>query len=565
MGKSGSRFLTFVLDIITALLIAAFILGGILVEYYGVLYIRPNVLFGIGTGVVIGIGIFSILIMVVAGRECKGGELYFIDRMPIEILFVVASLLGTIPYILAEEFAYSTGLAYAWQNATTHSLVTAIEMLGRWNVAFVVMLFFVANMVLVRFCTSIVIRIRNKKFWETSLIGKIVLALMEMDSEYSGKRSKRFVFGSIGLLVVGFLMSAVEALVVLVLPIFLFFATRFSKNYLAIRNAISELAKGNLDHKIDTKKMKGEFLDVATEINSISTAQHKAIESKLRDQQLRTELITNVSHDLKTPLTSIVSYIDLLKKEDVENERAKEYIDVLEEKAGRLKELTENLFEAAKASSGSITMSLEPIKVKSIIAQSLVELEDRLEESQIAIVNEFDVESHNEDMVIADGNYLHRVMENLLTNVAKYGTPSTRLYINGSEEKSLYKITLKNISKYPLNIEGSKLLERTVRGDSSREKPGSGLGLSIAADLIRLMGGRLNIIIDGDMFKAEIILVKGLKSSDEQEDIEVVEFEDSLVQSELQETSAEITYEEDKAKNDGREDAKAVGVEEERV
>ena len=244
---------------------------------------------------------------------------------------------------------------------------------------------------------------------------------------------------------------------------------------------------------------------MAIYVNDIAGGLSNAIEENLKSERLKTELITNVSHDLKTPLTSIINYVDLLKKENVQDEKIKEYIRIIDEKSMRLKKLTEDLVEASKASSGNIKLQLEKIDVKQIIQQITGEFEDKFEKNNLEIITTFPKEEAN---IKADGRYLSRVLENLCSNISKYTMSNTRVYIDVIKENSNIKIQFKNISKEKLNISADELMQRFVRGDSSRNTEGSGLGLSIAQSLTELQHGKFELILDGDLFKTVITFEK---------------------------------------------------------
>ena len=245
-------------------------------------------------------------------------------------------------------------------------------------------------------------------------------------------------------------------------------------------------------------------------VNDIASGFSNAIQESLKSERLKTELITNVSHDIKRPLTSIINYVDLLKKENIEDEKVKEYIDILDKKSQRLKKLTEDLVEASKVSSGNVKLKLENIDIKELFNQTIGEFKDKFEEKNLKI----EVKMPEEDIKIkADSRYLYRIIENLFSNITKYALESSRVYIdivekNKDKDKEYINISIKNISKDKLNISSDELMQRFVRGDKSRYTEGSGLGLSIAKSLTELQGGRFNIIIDGDLFKVEIDWLK---------------------------------------------------------
>lgn len=268
-----------------------------------------------------------------------------------------------------------------------------------------------------------------------------------------------------------------------------------------IKKGTEEIAKGNIYKKINTKYMFLDFKDHAENINNINDGIAKAVEERMRSERFKTELITNVSHDIKTPLTSIINYVDLLEKEDIENETAKEYISVLSRQSARLKKLIEDLLEASKASTGNISVNLSKFELGILLTQALGEYEERFAKNNLQVVlNKTDEML----LVMADNRHMWRVFDNILNNIAKYAQPNTRIYIDANRKNQIAEISFRNISKDPLNISGDELMERFVRGDSSRNTEGSGLGLSIAKSLTEVQKGKLDIQIDGDLFKVRL-------------------------------------------------------------
>ncbi len=221
----------------------------------------------------------------------------------------------------------------------------------------------------------------------------------------------------------------------------------------------------------------------------------------MKSERLKTELITNVSHDIKTPLTSIINYVDLMKQENIENEKVNEYLGILDNKSQRLKKLTEDLVEASKASSGNIKLNIEKLNVKELIKQVGGEFEDKFEQRGLEVIETLPEE---EVYIEADSRYMFRVMENMYVNISKYALENSRVYVDVKKEKDIAKIELKNISKDKLNISVDELMQRFVRGDSARSEEGSGLGISIASSLTELQKGKFNIYLDGDLFKVVI-------------------------------------------------------------
>lgn len=265
-----------------------------------------------------------------------------------------------------------------------------------------------------------------------------------------------------------------------------------------IQTGAKELAGGNIEYRIDTKYMPGSLKSFSMNMNSISSGLTTAVEERMKSERFKTELITNVSHDIKTPLTSIINYVDLIKKEKPENENMRQYIEVLDRQSSRLKKLIEDLVEASKASTGNVPVNMEPCEVGVIIAQTAGEYDEKLKSRQLDLVLNLPEEPCR---IMADGRHLWRVLDNLMNNIFKYAQPGTRVYINLEKKNGRVSIVFRNISKYALNISSDELLERFSRGDSSRNTEGSGLGLSIANSLTELQGGTLSLTVDGDLFK----------------------------------------------------------------
>ena len=270
----------------------------------------------------------------------------------------------------------------------------------------------------------------------------------------------------------------------------------------SLKAAGEKLAAGEFEYKIDTKHMYWEFKHHAENLNSIGDGMAAAMEQRMKSERLKTELITNVSHDIKTPLTSIINYVDLLERPHTPEEGA-EYLEVLERQSKRLKKLTEDLVEASKASTGNMSVTLAPTSTLEIINQSLAEYGQRMEAGKLSVLINVPEPA---PAVRADGRLLWRVMDNLFNNVVKYAMPETRVYVEVRTSEGNAVISVKNISRAALNVSAGELMERFVRGDASRSTEGSGLGLSIAKSLTELQHGQFSISTDGDLFKAEVML-----------------------------------------------------------
>lgn len=262
------------------------------------------------------------------------------------------------------------------------------------------------------------------------------------------------------------------------------------------------LAKGDFSHPITLSRgALPELKRHAANLNSVQQGIQQAVEEKMKSERLKTQLITNVSHDIKTPLTSIVNYVDLLKKEDIPSPEAREYIAVLDRQSHRLKKLTEDLVEASKASSGVLNVDLQPTDVNVLFSQIEGEYQERLAACQLTLVTQPPAPG---TVIRADSRLLSRVMDNLVSNICKYALPSTRVYVVSTLSREAVTISFKNVSRDELNISPDELMERFVRGDASRHTEGSGLGLSIARSLVQLQGGRFDLAIDADLFRADI-------------------------------------------------------------
>ena len=264
-----------------------------------------------------------------------------------------------------------------------------------------------------------------------------------------------------------------------------------------------QLSEGDLSTQVDTKRLFGAFRRYGQAMNRLQSGMESAVQEQMRAERMKTELITNVSHDIKTPLTSIVNYVDLLKKEDIPSPAAREYITVLDRQSKRLKKLTEDLVEASKASSGALPVDLQPTDVSVLFSQITGEYQDRLADCHLTLVTQ---PPAGQPVVLADSKLLSRVMDNLVSNICKYAMPETRVYVSGVTADGQMTMSFKNISRAELNISPDELMERFVRGDTSRHTEGSGLGLSIARSLVHLMGGTFRLSIDADLFRADVTL-----------------------------------------------------------
>ena len=267
------------------------------------------------------------------------------------------------------------------------------------------------------------------------------------------------------------------------------------------------LVEGDLSAKVDTKYLVGSFKEQGENLNSIAQGLNVVVEERMKSERLKTELITNVSHDIKTPLTSIINYADLIVEEPTENTKITEYADVLKRQSARLKKLIEDLMEASKASTGNIEVNMMPCEVGVLLTQTMGEYEQRLSELGLELIAK---QPDQPVRIMADGKLLWRVFDNLLNNICKYAMRGTRVYLTVEDQGDVAAIAFKNISRYPLDISAEDLKERFVRGDKSRHTEGNGLGLSITQSLTQLQGGRLELTVDGDFFKVVLFFDKVL-------------------------------------------------------
>ena len=268
-----------------------------------------------------------------------------------------------------------------------------------------------------------------------------------------------------------------------------------------IRKGIEEISGGNLEYRIDLKWLRGEERDIAEKINNIGSGLNKAVDEAMRNERLKTDLITNVSHDIKTPLTSIINYVDILKRSNIDDEKIRGYLDILEAKAQRLKTLTEDVVEASKVSSGNITLEYMDMDLRELVQQTEGEMAEKFAARNLTMVLNL---PEKPAVIHVDGRRMWRVLENIFGNAAKYAMPGTRVYADLILTEDKVNFSLKNVSEQQLNISADELTERFIRGDISRSTEGSGLGLSIAKSLTTMQGGKFELYLDGDLFRVNI-------------------------------------------------------------
>lgn len=456
---------------------------------------------------IIFIGLLALLLFVLtlvfiytaAGKQEDGGvKLSFFDKIPFDL--VTAAFF---PIVYVGAWYLSRAYGAAEEIIIRNTLILSFDY-------FIVLLYTV----------SFAVRIKTGTFIKNNVIYKLLRIL---------RRGFKKIFGFLGFIFKNLSLVKKTVLICTAVLVFDFFASIFCFSVgaaglfasFAVFNAIAvtviviltaiqlqrikkggeKIAEGDIDYKIDTAYMFPEFCAFCASLNNISRGMQNAVNEKMKSERMRTELITNVSHDIKTPLTSIINYVDLIKKEKPENEKIKEYVDVLDRQSVRLKKLIEDLVEASKASTGNLAVNLAECEVGVLLSQTVGEFDERLKNASLTPVLNIPEEPVK---IMADGRHLWRVFENLTGNVCKYSMPGTRVYMELAKNDGKAVITFKNISKYELNISGEELMERFVRGDKSRNTEGSGLGLSIARSLTELQKGEMRIEVDGDLFKVTL-------------------------------------------------------------
>ena len=432
------------------------------------------------------------VIVLGVGRTAKqdGIKLNWYDKILIELAALIAILIAGIG-------ACFTISVNGVSNLATLVLAITIMAFGLFIIYLACILFF----------ETVVKRLKTHTFIKTTIIYWIYIKIKEFLDDV--KITKRFILYFIIFIIANLICFAImwsDGFPGIILSIILYavvygLISKRLKSYVKIEKAINDLYQGNTDIELEENEFVKEMKNMASQINDIAGGLSNAIDEKLKSERLKTELITNVSHDIKTPLTSIINYVDLLKKEGMDGEKAKEYLDILDSKSQRLKKLTEDLVEASKASSGAIKLNMEKLNVNELIKQVSGEFEDKFKARKLEEIITF---PENALYIKADSRYMYRVLENMYSNISKYAMEGTRVYTDIIEKDGRIVIQLKNVSKQKLNISVDELMQRFVRGEASRNTEGSGLGLSIARSLTELQEGNFNIYLDGDLFKVTI-------------------------------------------------------------
>ena len=457
---------------------------------------------------IISLILFIVSIVIYIKMKCEVLDrnsfyLKFYKTIPLEIYIIVGilllcSLIGII------KTGYSV---YYYYNVLDHLVYTFICIFGLFTIYYILrkeLKSFDKPIEILK--TSLIVRVLilgKKIFKDTNKVTKsvplakriIILAALSVGVGTIGWFIG-FLFGSTLLL---FLFGPILSLTIVILYVYYLIKKLAYLSY--IMEGTERIKGGDIHYKLDIID-DDNFSNLAENINNIGEGLDKAIYNQLKSERLKSELITNVSHDLKTPLTSIINYIELIKKEeDIKPEHIKDYVNVLDSKSKRLKVLIEDLFEASKASSGNLELNMEKIDITQLLRQAIGEMEEKLSKANLDLKLRVPEEK---TYIMADGKKLYRVLENLLSNISKYSLDNTRVYIDIIEEDDKVKLTMKNISSYELNFDPEEIMERFKRADESRNTEGSGLGLAIARDLVNAQGGRFEIDIDGDLFKSVV-------------------------------------------------------------
>lgn len=476
--------------------------------------------FGASAGTILVIcGICYLLLLVymtcIAGHRLdddgKKLHLYGFDLVKTEAAAAVILMAAGILTLLA-LFAFAAGFDGRSGEMLGKSTGAMVPCAIAGGYAFFMNLLFLAGYL------SLVRRMKARTVWKNSILYALLKGLAGflkgLNEFYHalllGMRSVVRTAGGyfLYILINGFLFILISAAGVLPLLLWFLFngavglwLLRESAHRELVLNGVRNIASGELNQQIPTEKLKGDNKLLAEAVNGIGEGLSNAVEASMKNERLKTDLITNVSHDIKTPLTSIINYVDLIKREDIQDEKIQGYIEVLDRKSQRLKHLTEDLVEASKISSGNIRLELVKINFQELINQTVGEFSEKFSAKNLEAIL-----SLPEDpvMIMADGRRIWRIVENLFNNVAKYAMPNSRVYVDLKVQEADAVFSIKNMSEKPLNIQADELTERFIRGDVSRNTEGSGLGLSIAKDLTKLQGGTFEIYLDGDLFRVTV-------------------------------------------------------------
>lgn len=425
-------------------------------------------------------------------RGVEGIRRNLVDEIPFDVTIVI--------YVLI----FSIAVAFVSDADSYSMIVGAISALTGYCIAYFISLGFAMNFVVnvkarTLFSNMLIIRAGKAIGKMISEITKIPSALIKVSVYFGGILFIELIV----IMVVG--TRSEDLLWVVSHVLFLAGLIYLIVSMKKIGFAGEKIASGDIEYRIDTKGLIGDFKMMAEQINTIGEGLENAVNERMKSERFKMELITNVSHDIKTPLTSIINYTDLLKKENLDMEPVKGYIEVLDRQSARLKRLITDLIDASKASSGSLHVELTGFDIGVMLGQTIGEYQDKLEKVGLSVVTKFPEENC---YIRADGRHLWRVIDNILHNIFKYAKKDTRVYVDLEKTEEGTMAIFKNISAAELNISGEELMERFVRGERARNTEGSGLGLSIAKSLMELMGGELRVVVDGDLFKIILLFPK---------------------------------------------------------
>ncbi len=461
------------------------------VFYDVLLAITPKAVYLIPVLVIILVALLPVIVYGIGKKkQSKEIVLNWYDRILIEVAGFIALFIGSI------------GACFMIVIANSYDMLTFIVGLTFAGVGSLII-----YLACILFFETVVKRIKTHTFVKTLFIYWVYKKIKELSKNMKITNNFIIYFSAYllaNIISLGILFAQPLAGIILLALVNIYAYKVMSdriKSYNKIKTAINDLYNGKTDIKLIENDFSNEDKDTANEVNDIAGGLSNAINERLKSERLKTELITNVSHDIKTPLTSIINYVDLLKKENIQGEKANEYLNILDNKSQRLKKLTDDLVEASKASSGAIKLNMETLNVNELIKQVSGEFEDRFKLRRLEEIISF---PEKDTYIKADSRYLYRVLENMYSNIAKYAMEGTRVYVDITEQENNIYIKLKNVSKQKLNISTDELMQRFVRGEASRNTEGSGLGLSIAKSLTELQNGKFNIYLDGDLFKVTI-------------------------------------------------------------
>ena len=475
------------------------------------------ILFGVFFVSLVGMIICLIHLIRVTGQKERYGKVHFmfVDRIYNEVHFLLVFL-------------------YAMASTVVASALMDVIMKGTvqfWSYVFATMLgvlYLAAVAIALSYILSVTRQIKDRSFFRNTWISASIRRMSELFTDKTFRGWMVIVMLCYGLgncAIMGamvlapvyghFRMSVLFGVGLVLFNVFcMYLFIRALRSLKEIMVSARESSKGNFSYPLDLNKISPSFLNFAEDVANIQVGLKEAVDHAVRGERMKAELITNVSHDLKTPLTSIISYVDLLKNEKLENETASAYVEVLHDKSYRLKQLIEDLIEASKASSGNLTVEKMRVDYKQLTLQAMGEMEDKTE----AVGLTFKVSCNEPIFINADGGHMWRIMENLLSNVIKYSMPNSRVYVDLFKMDGFGVLVMKNISAAPIDFDETRLTERFVRGDVSRTTEGSGLGLSITQSLAEIQGGTFGIQVDGDLFKSIVSIPLWMDEEENEEE-----------------------------------------------